>query len=72
MRKKKADPWQELIQMVPLMDDNYQSKMEFASNFLRRCDISGADNIDIWMGSVNLQTLKFFIYTIITEYEKTN
>ena len=71
MRKKKVDPWQELIQMVQSMDDNYQSKMEFVSSFLRKVEIGGADDNVIFMNAISLQAFKYFIYAIITEYEKT-
>ena len=71
MRKKKVDPWQELIQMVPSMDDNYQSKMEIVSSLLRKVEIGGADDTVIIMNAISLQAFKYFIYAIIREYEKT-
>lgn len=58
--------------MVPSIDYNFQSKMEFVSSILKRVEIDGADDTVILMDAVSLQAYKYFIYTIITEYDKTN
>ena len=72
MRNKQFDWWQELILMVPHIDNDYQLKMEFARSFLKSCNVCGPDDTKIWMGSVRLETLTYFIYAIVTKYAELN
>ena len=70
MRKKKPDLLQELIQMTPYLDENYQLKMDITQSILNDLNLIGPEDTKIKIGTVRLDTFTYFIYTILTEYEK--
>ena len=70
MRRKKINKWQELVDTVPTLDADYPVKMDFVMNFLAGIKIYGSPKTKIWMGFVSIETLSYFIYTIVTKYDE--
>ena len=70
MRRKKINKWQELVDTVPTLDPDYQVKMEFVMNFLASIKINGSPKSKIWMGFISIETLSYFVYTIVTKYDE--
>ncbi|PKP35386.1 MAG: hypothetical protein CVU00_02595 [Bacteroidetes bacterium HGW-Bacteroidetes-17] len=71
MKKHKKDLlfYEEIDNLISYMDDDIQAKMEFSQNFLKEYGVRGSDNTWVWMGLIRFKTLKYFIYSIVTEYD---